>query len=78
MFKGVTNGALIILIKRYVEKMFLLLIHIRQALNNLMYAVGKRVSPSFIEKECYFGVMHKNMLKISCFVKLIQYIFLLI
>jgi len=41
---------------------FLLLIHGRQALNNLKYAVRswEGVSPSFIEKECNFGVMHKN------------------
>ena len=40
----------------------------------MLVAVGKGVSPSFIEKECNFGVMHTNMLKISCFVKLIYFL----
>ena len=40
LYKGVTNIALIIVIRKICRKpMFLLLIHRRQALNNLKYAV---------------------------------------
>ena len=61
LYKGVTNIALIIVIRKICRKpMFLLLIHSRKALNNLKYAVGKGVSLSFIDKECNFGVMHKQ------------------